>query len=167
MPSSSSSLAVPPVETISTPSSASPRAKSTSPRLSETDRSALRTLTSPGATGSTPPLVSLAILDPQQPGVVGVGMHSSLSDQLDGTRQQPVLHLVDSLLDLSDPARIGNEREGLLQDDGSTVHPLVDEMDRDPHDLDAVGQRLLDGANAREGRQERRMDVHDAPREAP
>ena len=40
--------AVPPVETISTPSSARPRAKSTMPRLSETDSSARRTRTSPG-----------------------------------------------------------------------------------------------------------------------
>src|SRR6185503_10514159 len=44
-----SATAVPPVETSSTPSSASPRAKSTIPRLSETDSSARRTLTSPGS----------------------------------------------------------------------------------------------------------------------
>ena len=40
--------AVPPVETSSTPSSASPRAKSTIPVLSETESSARRTRTSPG-----------------------------------------------------------------------------------------------------------------------
>ena len=49
MPASASAPAVPPVETISTPSSASPRAKSTRPVLSETDSSARRTWTSPGA----------------------------------------------------------------------------------------------------------------------
>ena len=40
--------AVPPVETSSTPSSARPRAKSTTPRLSETESSARRTRTAPG-----------------------------------------------------------------------------------------------------------------------
>ena len=114
MPSDPSSLAVPPVETISTPSSASPRAKSTIPRLSDTDSSARRTFTSPGATGSVPPLVSLAIFDPQQTGVSGVGTDPALGDQPDGTWQQPVLQLVDALLYLGDPARIGKKLEGLL-----------------------------------------------------
>src|SRR6185369_13080199 len=51
-PPSSSARAVPPVETSSTPSSASPRAKSTIPSLSETEIRARRTLTCPGAVGS-------------------------------------------------------------------------------------------------------------------
>jgi hypothetical protein len=54
IPASAISLAVPPVETISTPSSASPRAKSAIPRLSETDSSARRTWTSPGAIAAEP-----------------------------------------------------------------------------------------------------------------
>src|SRR3954447_10855095 len=53
MPASVSALAVPPVETISTPSSASPRAKSTMPRLSETDSSARWMRTAPGAIGAS------------------------------------------------------------------------------------------------------------------
>src|SRR5918999_431925 len=47
-PASVSSRAVPPVEISSTPRPASPRAKSATPRLSETDSSARRTRTSPG-----------------------------------------------------------------------------------------------------------------------
>src|SRR3954470_7981578 len=53
MPASVSAVAVPPVETISTPSSASPRAKSTMPRLSETDSSARWMRTAPGAVGAS------------------------------------------------------------------------------------------------------------------
>src|SRR3954451_22187917 len=52
-PASVSADAVPPVETISTPSSASPRAKSTIPRLSETDSSARWMRTAPGAVGAS------------------------------------------------------------------------------------------------------------------
>ena len=48
-----SSRAVPPVETSSTPSSARPRAKSTTPVLSETDTSARRMRTAPGGTSGS------------------------------------------------------------------------------------------------------------------
>ena len=47
-PASRSVVAVPPVETSSTSSSASPRANSTMAVLSETDRTARRIRTSPG-----------------------------------------------------------------------------------------------------------------------
>src|SRR3954454_2419621 len=47
-PASRSAVAVPPVEISSMPSSDRPRAKSTMPRLSETDSSARRIRTSPG-----------------------------------------------------------------------------------------------------------------------
>ena len=60
-PASLSSRAVPPVETISTPSSVRPRAKSTIPRLSETDNSARATCTSPGATGWYLPASSASV----------------------------------------------------------------------------------------------------------
>src|ERR1700728_2675321 len=52
IPAPASSLAVPPVETISTPSSARPRANSAIPRLSETDSRARLIWTAPGATAS-------------------------------------------------------------------------------------------------------------------
>jgi len=48
-PADSSSRAVPPVETTSTPRSASPRAKSTIPRLSDTDSRARLMRTAPGS----------------------------------------------------------------------------------------------------------------------
>src|SRR4051812_23896462 len=51
-PASWSSRAVPPVETSSTSSSARPRAKSTMPRLSDTDSSARRMRTAPAPVGS-------------------------------------------------------------------------------------------------------------------
>src|SRR3954464_11840065 len=51
-PDSRSATAVPPVEMSSMPRPARPRAKSTMPRLSETDSSARRTRTSPGAVTS-------------------------------------------------------------------------------------------------------------------
>jgi hypothetical protein len=64
-PAAVSSRAVPPVETSSTPSAARPCAKSTIPRLSETDSSALRTRTSPGAIAapSRPLLDALSVGD--------------------------------------------------------------------------------------------------------
>ena len=49
-----------------------------------------------------------------------VGMHAALRDQPHRTRQQPVLDLVDSLLDLGDPARIGNS----AKDSCKTTGPL-------------------------------------------
>jgi hypothetical protein len=56
-PALSSSCAVPPVETTSTPSSARPVAKSTIPRLSETDSRARRIRTAPGSvSGSRAPV---------------------------------------------------------------------------------------------------------------
>src|SRR3954451_14301673 len=54
-PACASARAVPPGETISTPSSASPRAKSTTPRLSDTESSARRTRTAPGSVSSCCP----------------------------------------------------------------------------------------------------------------
>src|SRR3954462_277575 len=107
MPAPSSSRAVPPVETISTPRSASPRANSTSPRLSETVRSARRTRTSPGCTTSAGPWAVVAIaasLDDHLARRRGIGPHAPLRDELHGTRQQPVLDLVDPLLDRGDVA---------------------------------------------------------------
>ena len=49
---------------------------------------------------------------------------------------------------------------------GPGVDALVDEVDRHAEDLDAVRERLLDRADAREGRQQRGVDVDDPLREA-
>src|SRR4051794_34019925 len=105
MPAPSSSRAVPPVETISTPRSASPRANSTRPRLSETVRSARRTRTSPGWVTSTGPWSVVAIepsLDDHLARRPGVGPHPSSSYKPHGTRQKPVLDLVHPFHDRRD-----------------------------------------------------------------
>src|SRR3954467_13184562 len=108
MPCSRSSAAVPPVETISTPSSVSPRAKSTSPRLSDTDSRARRTRTSAGAVIPAPSCsVASVILDQHDARIVRVEPDRPRRDQPNGFRQEPVLDLVDPLLDLPDVARIG------------------------------------------------------------
>src|SRR3954453_552582 len=168
-PAPTSTRAVPPVETISTPSSARPRANSTSPRLSETVNSARLTRTSPGCVTSTGPwsvVAIAALLDDHIARRIGIDPHISLGDQADGTRQQPVLDLVNPFLDRGDVARIRKNVEGFLQDDRPGVDTLVDEVDRHPHHLHSVLDGLLDRADPGERRQQRRVDVYDRPAEA-
>src|SRR3954468_8140858 len=127
-PALSGSRAVPPVETISTPSSARPRAKSARPRLSDTVSRARRTRTSPAVAGSAPVgSVAPGILDPHQARVVGVGAHAPGGDELDRGREQAMLDLMHARLDRRHVARIG-EFESLLQDDRPAVDALVDEV---------------------------------------
>src|SRR5436309_403386 len=120
IPWSRSSRAVPPVETISTPSSASPRAKSTSPRLSETVRSARRTLTEPGCvtSGARSSVVPIGRLLDDHPARIGrVDPHPTGRDQPHRLGQQAVLDLVDTSLHGGDVTRIRNGVEGFLQED--------------------------------------------------
>src|SRR3989440_8957390 len=168
IPASASSRAVPPVETISTPSSASPRAKSTRPRLSETVRSARRIRTAPGwvTSGAVPSVVPIVLLDHDVSGVPGIDPHPSACNQPHRPRQQTVLDLVDVCPHGGDVTRIRDGIEGLLQDDRPAVDPLVDEVDRDPHQPHPVGERLVDRVHAREGRQQGGVDVDDPPGEA-
>src|SRR4051812_15988520 len=169
-PAPSSSRAVPPVDTISIPSSASPRAKSTSPRLSDTVSSARRTCTPPGSVTSSALSSVVAIshlLDDHLARRAGIDPYRAGREQPHGTRQQPVLDLVDPILDSGDVPRIRINRESLLHDDRAGVDALVDEMHRHPHLLDAVVECLLDRPQAREGREERRVHVDDPAREAP
>src|SRR3954454_24637273 len=166
MPWPRNSPAVPPVETISTPRSVSPRAKSTRPRLSETVSSARRICTSPGAVTPAPSCsVASVILDQHDARIVRVEPDRPRRDQPNGFRQEPALDLVDPLLDLPDVARIG-KLERLLQDDRPAVHALVHEVDADARDLHAVLDRLLDRLHAGECGQERGVHVHDPPLEA-
>src|SRR5438445_6364991 len=125
MPASASSRAVPPVETISTSSEASLRAKSTSPRLSETVRSARRIRTAPGCvtSGAMPSVVPI-VLDQHASRVARVDPHAPGGDQPHRLRQQPVLDLVDAFLHGGDVTRIRNGLEGFLQDDRAAVDAL-------------------------------------------
>src|SRR3954465_7705261 len=138
MPWSRSSRAVPPVETISTPRSASPRAKSTSPRLSETVSSALRTRTAPGCTtsGTRSSVVPIGFLHDHGARVARIRVHSAGGDQPHRPGQQAVLYLVDASLHGGDVTRIRNGVEAFLQDDRPAVDALVHEVHRDPHDAD-------------------------------
>src|SRR2546423_10034425 len=125
MPASASSRAVPPVDTISTSSSARPRAKSTSPRLSETVRSARRTRTAPGWTtsGALPSVVPITLLGgcvrrllvhDDAPRARRIDPHPPRRDQPHRLRQQSVLDLMDASLHRGDVARIRNGVEGFL-----------------------------------------------------
>src|SRR4051812_44051222 len=170
IPWSRSSRAVPPVETISTPSSARPRAKSTRPRLSDTVSSARRTWTSPGRiTAALPPLVVAIsfLLEEHAPSAGGIELHAPAREHAHGLRQEAVLDLVDPFLNGGDVGRIAMEGEGLLGDDRARVDALVDEVDRDPGDLNPVLQGLLHRPQPGERRQQRRVDVDHPASEAP
>src|SRR3954471_24076099 len=125
MPSRWSSRAVPPVETISIPSSRSPLANSTRPRLSDTVSRARRTLTSSGAVTSVgmPSLVATALplLDDHPARGVGGDAHSAGRDQPDRPRQKLMLDGVHSFLDCVDVERIRIDLEGFLHDDRAGV----------------------------------------------
>src|SRR3954449_2449490 len=169
-PAPSSSRAVPPVETISTPSSASPRANSTSPRLSETVSSARRTRTSPGSTTSSASgsvVATFHLLDDHVPWRRRIDPHRAGRYQLHGARQQTMLDLLNPVLDRGDVPRIRINRQSLLQDDRPRIDALVDEVDGRPHLLDPVLERLLDGAQSGERRKQRRVHVDEAAAEAP
>src|SRR3954453_10037186 len=117
MPWSRSSRAVPPVDTISTPRSASPRAKSTSPRLSDTVRRARLTWTSPGwVTAALPPLVVAMdfLLEEHAPAAARIELHPPPRQQAHGLGQEAMLDLVHPFLNGGDVARIAFDREGLL-----------------------------------------------------
>src|SRR4051812_44920096 len=163
-PAPSSSRAVPPVDTISMPSSASPRAKSTSPRLSDTVSSARLICTPPGSVTSTALSSAVAIrtlLDYDLARRGGIDPHGAGREQPHHPRQQAVLDLVYLVLDSGDVPRIRINREGLLHDDRAGVDALVDEVHSHAHLLDSVVERLLDRAHAREGGEQRWVDVDD------
>src|SRR4051794_7112091 len=127
IPAAARNLAVPPVETISTPSSARPRAKSTTPRLSDTVISARCTRTSPGATVSYVSVVLTSVIDDHPSRLSRVDPHLPLRDQAHGVRQQLVLDPVNLVLYGGYVARI-RKLEGALKDDRAAVDPLVNEV---------------------------------------
>src|SRR4051794_13015122 len=133
MPAVARNFAVPPVEMISTPSSVSPRAKSTTPRLSDTVISARWMRTCPGAVVSTSWAVLTSLIDDHPTRVGGIDRDLPLRDQADRPRQQFVLNLVNLLLDGGDVPRI-RKLERALEDDRPAVDALVDEMHGDSGD---------------------------------
>src|SRR5215213_2207931 len=143
-PAASSACAVPPVDTSSIPRASSPLAKSTMPVLSDTESTARRIRTSPGCvTGADDRSGS----NEHAPWVGGVDADGVAGDQTDRLAQQLVLDRAQRVAD-----RLGlrgrREVDRALQDDRAGVDALVDEVDGDAEDLDAVGDRLLDGADA-------------------
>src|SRR3712207_2262943 len=133
MPCSASSAAVPPVEMISTPSSASARAKSTTPRLSNTLSSARSMRRSPAvgvcralAWGSA--IVQHPVLRVHAAGILRVDADGAQGDQPDGTGEEPVLGLMKNRQDLLIVPSV-RKRYCFLQDDGSAVDSLVHEVD--------------------------------------
>src|SRR5687768_4595221 len=105
---------------ISTPRSASPRAKSTSPRLSETDSSARRTCTSAGCTTPAAWGSAFAISD-HHPAPVQLDRPGR--DQPDRLGQKLVLDLVNACLDGLDIAMV-RKVERFLHDDRPRVDAL-------------------------------------------
>src|SRR3954454_601703 len=166
MPASPRCLAVPPVDTISTPNERRQRAKSAMPVLSETVISARCTRTSPGAVTCTSAAVSTSLIDDHPTRIRGIDRDLPLGYQTYGSRQQLMLDLVDLPLHDGDVPRI-RKLERPLEDDRAAVDPLVDEMHGNSGNLHAVVDRLLDRANSRESRQQRRVHVDDLVREAP
>ena len=153
------------------PSSASPRANSTTPVLSDTDSSARRTRTSPGWV--------IASIEPLKiPGDDIYGLPPTRTRRgCDGSGRTVPL-AISRTAPVNSSCSIGRsasrtsagldglrQLDRLLEDDRPGVDPLVHEVDGDAEDLDAVVERLLDRAHARERGQQRRMDVDDPQRE--
>src|SRR5436190_20459826 len=102
IPASARCFAVPPVETISTPSSLRQRAKSAMPVLSDTVISARFTRTSPGAVTSTPETVRTSLINDHPTRIRGVHAHLPPGYETHGSWEQLVLDLVDQLLHFGD-----------------------------------------------------------------
>src|SRR4051794_7941869 len=104
-------------------------------------------------------------VDDQPPGHVRITTHGAASQQADGLGQQPVLQRAQEVVQslAVDAVRDVDRR---LEQYRPAVDALVDEVDGDPRDLDAVGERVGDSIESGERREERRVDVHDAIRES-
>src|SRR4051812_20752597 len=154
IPASARCLAVPPVETISTPSWRRQRAKSAMPVLSDTVISARWTRTSPGAAISTSETVRTSLIDDHPTWIRGLDPDLPPGYETYGLRQQFVLDLVHPLLDCGDVPRI-RKLERPLKDDRAAVDALVHEMHGNSGNLHAVLECLLDGVDPWERRQQR------------
>ena len=141
-----------------------PCAKSTMPVLSDTESSARRIATSPGC------VIGARTIDQRRDRARGAGWRGRCGRRRGRSAAPPRT----AARARSGAARRGPPRprcavrqvDRALEDDRPGVDALVDEVDGDAEDLDAVGERLLDRADARERRQQRGMDVDDALGEA-
>src|SRR5690349_19853299 len=160
IPAPRSSAAVPPVLRISTPKPARLLAKSATPVLSETEMSARRTLTAPSSATSDRVSAGASLIDRYDPGVGVVDPNPALGDHAHPLRVELVLQGVDRPLQLFAVAAL---RDGdlALDDRRAGVDSLVDEVHGDAGLLGAGGERLADRVEAREVRQQRRVDVDD------
>src|SRR3954468_2466878 len=133
MPASARCLAVPPVDTISTPSSLRQRAKSATPVLSDTVISARLTRTSAGAETSTSGTARTSFIDDHPTWIRGVDRDFPPRYETYSSRQQLMLDLVDLLLHDGYVPRIG-KLERALEDDRPPVHPPLHQKTRkSPH----------------------------------
>src|SRR4051812_14624433 len=98
-PASRSAAAVPPVERISTPSPASPLAKSPTPVLSETEISARRTVTAPSLTVSAWVSAPASLIDHAHARAVRFDPTLARRDHADRLRVELVLGGVDRRLE--------------------------------------------------------------------
>src|SRR3954449_6617882 len=168
MPASRSAAAVPPVDTISTPSRARPRAKSTIPVLSETEMSALLTLTaSSGRAAASAPVAGVAgsaiacglrFLHVHDPPITSIDLGSPGGDQADRLGKQLMLDLVNLPLQLRAVASVWHV-DRPLHDDRAGGDPLVDEVHGDSGHRHPVFECLPDRVQPRERRKERGMHV--------
>src|SRR3954465_10556478 len=149
-PCSSRNAAVPPDETSSKPRAARPRAKSSTPVLSQAEIRAL--IPGPAPAEPTPPLLVRL-----RRAYVSCGR--PLREELahDG-REQAMLDRVDALPDRL--ARLDGHQ--LRAEDRAGVDALVDEVDGDARHRDAGGEGVVYRVRARELRQEGGVDVDDA-----
>src|SRR5436305_3302027 len=164
-PASRSADAVPPVERISTPRPARPRAKSAIPVLSETETSARRTLIAPSSTVSDRVSAAASVIDHDPARVVGVDPNPARRDHADRLRVELVLGGVNCQLECRAVA-IGGNLDLALQDYWSGIDPLVDEVDADAGDVGARVERLANRIESGEGGQQGGVDVDDAVAEA-
>ena len=134
-----------------TPAARTPRA-STTPRPTRTRRTRTR---SPAPRRAAPPRVRQ-----------GRGATAPRAMSATASRQELVLDRAQRRRGRP-PGRVASGSSiARLQDDRAGVDALVDEVDGHPEDLHAVVDRLLDRAHAREGGQQRRVDVDDPVGEA-
>ena len=94
---------------------------------------------------------STLLIDMDEPGIIPVESDLAGGEERDRLRQELVLDLVDSLLELGAVAR-GRNLHGSLEHDGPRVHSLVDEVHGDAGHPDAVRERLADRVEPRKGR---------------